>query len=125
MPPVRQPSCDEELQAAWQNLRNGSRSLEMAYLGINAMNITAQRAADKVEQQNKVVKKAGSMTTIADFRAGRYLRRTQSLLKKVERTMRMLVREEPHLLQAISVEKKRIIQLQKRTKRATKRSSCP
>lgn len=120
---VHQPSCDEELQVAWQTLKTGSRSLEAAYLGINAMKITAQRAADKVEQQNNLVKKAGSKTTIADFRAGRYLRRTQSLLKKVEKTMRMLVRVEPDLLQAICVEKKRIIRLAKRAKRATKTTS--
>jgi len=123
MSPVRQPSCDEELQAAWQTLRNGSRSLETAYLGINAMKITAERAADKVEQQNNLVKRAGSKTTIADFRAGRYLRRTKSLLKKVEKTMRMLVREEPNLLQAICAEKKRIIRLARRAKRATKSTS--
>jgi hypothetical protein len=120
---VHQPSCDEELQVAWQTLKTGSRSLEAAYLGISAMKITAQRAADKVEQQNDLVKKAGSKTTIANFRAGRYLRRTRSLLKKVEKTMRMLVREEPHLLQAICVEKKRIMRLAKRAQRPTQSTS--
>lgn len=86
------------------------------------MAIIAQRAADKVEEQNKLIGKAGSKTTIAEFRAGRYLRRTRSLLEKVEKTMLMLVGGEPILLQAICVEKKRIILRAKRVKRASKSS---
>jgi hypothetical protein len=116
-----QPSCDEELQAVWQTLKGGSRGLENVYLSVKAMDITAQRASDSVEAQNSVVGRTGSKTTIADFRAGRYLRRTQSLLRRVEKTLRMLIEEEPHLLQAIYVEKKRIIQLKGKVARAKAR----
>jgi hypothetical protein len=89
------------------------------------MKITAQRAADKVEAQNAFVGKAGRQRTVAEFRAGKYLRRVRSLVKKVNMTMRMLVQEEPKVLRAICLEKRRAIRLTRRARRATTRPSCP
>ena len=85
------------------------------------MTITAQRAVNKLEAQKNLIGKDGSGTTIAGFRAGLYLRHTQLLLEKIEETMQMLVREEPKLLRAICVEKKKSNHRTKRAKRASKK----
>ena len=91
----------------WQTLKAGFRGLETVHLTANAMTITAQRAVNKLEAQKNLIGKDGSGTTIAGFRAGLYLRHTQLLLEKIEETMQMLVREEPKLLRAICVEKRK------------------
>jgi hypothetical protein len=65
------------------------------------MAITAKRAAEKVKRQNGFIRKTGSKTTIAEFRAGQYLRRIRALLNKVKRTTKLLIREESKLLRAI------------------------
>lgn len=119
-----QACCGEELEAVWQTLRTGFRGLETAHLTINAMNITARRAADKVRKRNVSVRGSGNIDTISNFQARRYFRRTRSLLRQVERTMKMLLREEPRVLQAICTEKKRHNRISKMAKRSRTRPAA-